>query len=90
MQGTIDGERFVEYVRHFLVPVLGNYAESEPRSIVIMDNASIHNNPEVRRLINEAGTMLLFTARYSPDFPSIQIAVETRTRYDDIIGETPG
>ena len=55
-----------------------------------MDNASIHNNPEVRRLINEAGTMLLFTARYSPDFPSIQIAVETRTRYDDIIGETTG
>ena len=55
VQGTIDGERFVEYVRHFFVQVLGNYAESEPRSIVIMDNASIHNYPEVRRLVNEAG-----------------------------------
>ena len=31
VQGTIDGERFVEYVRHFLVPVLGKYAESEPK-----------------------------------------------------------
>ena len=37
-----------------------------------MDNASIHNNPEVRRLINKAGAMLLFTARYSPDINPIE------------------
>jgi transposase len=71
-RGTIDKSRFIEWVRCYLVPVLGNYARSEPRSIIVMDNATIHMDSEVERLINEAGAVILYTARYSPDLNPIE------------------
>jgi len=71
-RGTIDGDRFLDYVRYFIVPCVGNFLKDEPRSIVIMDNAYIHNKEEIKRLINEAGGMLLYTARYSPDINPIE------------------
>ena len=65
--GTVDGDRFLEYLEYYLCPTLGNYARGEPRSLVIIDNVRFHQKLEVKRLINATGAELLFTARYSPD-----------------------
>jgi transposase len=70
--GTIDGERFVEWVEHRLVPVLGNYARGEPRSIVIMDNATTHNSPRINELITAVGAILIYQSPYSPDLNPIE------------------
>ena len=43
-RGTVDHERFEDYVEFDLCPLLGHYSRREPRSIVILDNASIHNS----------------------------------------------
>ena len=37
-----------------------------------MDNASFHKHPKVRRLIENAGHVLLFLAPYSPDHNPIE------------------
>ena len=71
--GTVGSEDFVEWVRHFLVPTLGNYARGEKRSIVIMDNASTHMCNEVEYLIESVGAVLLYTAPYSPDLNPIEM-----------------
>ena len=66
--GTVTVEIFEEWVEKSLCPVLGNYNAGEPRSVVLLDNASTHMSPRVRNLIEERGSTLLYTAPYSSDF----------------------
>ena len=66
-RGTVDTEKFEKYVEFSLAPVLGSCAHREPNSVVFMDNAIIHVSEKVKRLIEEAGAILVYTAPYSPD-----------------------
>ena len=68
----MDTERFIEYVRTCLVPVLGNYWRKEPHSVVIMDNCSIHIDKRVRELIENAGAILIYSAPYCPELIPIE------------------
>ena len=72
--GTVDSERFVQWIQDLLVPTLGNYYLGEPRSIVVMDNATIHNDVRVNTLITNAGALLIYQAAYSPDLDPIEFA----------------
>ena len=68
----VDADRFVQYVRTKLVPVLGNFSRREPRSVVIMDNCSIHLDVRVRELIEGAGAILVYSAPYCPAYIPIE------------------
>jgi hypothetical protein len=70
--GTIDQERFEQYVECDLVPCLGRFDLGEPRSIVVMDNASTHNSDRIRQLIEGAGAKLVFLPPISPDLNPIE------------------
>ena len=72
--GTIDGERFYQYVVEKICPYLGCYMNSEARSIVVMDNATIHHDPRIMEAIEAAGARLVYTAPYSPDLMPIEFA----------------
>ena len=67
-EGTMNGERFKNFVRDVLLPHLNPFNGINPRSVVIMDNASIHHVEEVIDLIEiQAGARLCFLPPYSPD-----------------------
>jgi len=68
----VDADRFVEYVRDKLCPVLGNYANEEPNSVAFMDNCSIHLDPRVRQLIEATGAIIVFSAPYCPELIPIE------------------
>ena len=68
LDGPINRDAFVAYVRQVLVPGLS------PGDIVIMDNLSSHKAPAARDVIEAAGAKLLFLPPYSPDFNPIEQA----------------
>ena len=64
---AIDGELFMGYVEHALVPAL------RPGDVVVMDNLSAHKLPGVRERIEAAGATLLYQPPYSPDLNPIEM-----------------
>ena len=44
----------------------------EPKSVLIMDNASFHHSDRVKQLCSDAGVRLLYLPPYSPDFNPIR------------------
>lgn len=68
LDGPINRDAFVAYVRQVLVPGLS------PGDIVIMDNLSSHKAPAARDAIEAAGARLLFLPPYSPNFNPIEQA----------------
>jgi len=69
---TVDTERFISWVEDYLCPNLGNYWNGEKRSIVILDNATIHTDIRVTQLIEAKGAIVIYTSPYSPDLNPIE------------------
>ena len=70
--GTVDTERFLQYVNDRLIPTLALRALGEPRRIVVLDNASIHKDVRIQNAIEAAGAEVIWTAAYSPDLNPIE------------------
>ncbi len=64
----MNGEAFVTYIRTQLVPVI------QPRTVVILDNLSVHKNVDAAEALREAGCWFLFLPPYSPDLNPIEMA----------------
>ena len=72
-EGSMNGDRFAQFEKDCLVPHLLPFNGVNPRSIVIMDNASIHHVEEVTDLIEtQAGAKLCFLPPYSPDLMPVE------------------
>ena len=67
LQGSVDGDRFVKFVQSCLLPVLNPFNFINPRSVVMLDNASIHHVDTVEHLIEGAGARVLYLPPYSSD-----------------------
>lgn len=72
--GTVDTERFLLYITEHLLPVLCKHVNNEPRSVVVMDNASIHKDDRVRTAIESLGAILVYLPPYTPGYNPIETA----------------
>jgi transposase len=68
LDGPMNGERFLAYVRGVLVPTL------RAGDVVVMDNLPCHKRAGVRDAIEGAGCRLMYLPAYSPDFNPIEMA----------------
>jgi len=72
-EGTVNGEKFADFVRNSLLPCLNPFNGINARSVVVMDNASIHHVDEVTDLIEaQANARLCFLPPYSPDLMPVE------------------
>ena len=70
--GTVNADIFFDFVRGSLLPNLQPFDGTSKRSVVIMDNCSIHHVDSITALFEEAGVVLLFLPPYSPDYNPIE------------------
>ena len=68
IDGTMNGDAFLAYVRRVLVPAL------RPGDVVILDNLGCHKGAAVREAIEAVGAELRFLPPYSPDLNPIEFA----------------
>ena len=72
IHGTVDGDRFYDFVNSHLLPQLQPYNGSNPHSVVVLDNASIHHVDEAVKAIEDVGAIVHFLPPYSPDLNPIE------------------
>jgi transposase len=68
LDGPMNGEAFLVYVKQVLCP------ELRPGDLVVCDNLSSHHAAGVREAIEEVGATLLYLPPYSPDLNPIEMA----------------
>ena len=67
IDGAMNGELFLAYVRQQLVPTL------KRGDLVVMDNLSAHKVAGVREAIESVGATLVYLPPYSPDLNPIEL-----------------
>jgi transposase len=66
IEGAVDGEVFLTWVREVLGPTL------QPGDVVVMDNLAAHKVVGVEQSITARGARLIYLSPYSPDFNPIE------------------
>jgi transposase len=71
-KGTCTGDIFEEFIIEQVLPLCNEYPG--PRSVIVLDNASVHHSNKVRILevARRRGVWVRFLPPYSPDFNPIE------------------
>lgn len=71
-EGYFSYEDFIEWITTKLLPTLTWMFGPKPM-VIILDNVSIHTNPGITRLIEEASHVVRYLPPYSPDYNPIEL-----------------
>ena len=66
MSGSVNGEKFIDYVSGSLIPEVLPFDGKNPTSVAVLDNCSIHDVQEVIQLFKDAGIIVLFLPHIAP------------------------
>ena len=73
-KGTSNGDTFYDFVQTHLIPHVMPFNGTNPHSVVVLDNCSIHYCEEVVATLRDVGTLVHFLPPYSPDYNPIEEA----------------
>ena len=72
VDGAVDGNVLYQFVQNRILPHLMPFDGSNPHSIVVLDNASVHHVDGIADLIQGVGALVMYLPPYSPDFNPIE------------------
>lgn len=73
-EGTLDGNKFYDFVRGDLLPQLHSFDGEAVNSVVIMDNCAVHHCSEITALLHDCGIVTLYLPPFSPDLNPVEEA----------------
>jgi transposase len=74
--GSTDSKVFEEFIEQ-LLPLCDRWLE--PKSVLVMDNASFHHTERIEQMCHDAGVKLVYFAPYLPDLnPSKEFFAELK------------
>ena len=65
--GTLNGDRFLDFLRGSLIPEMLPFDGMSARSVLVLDNCSMHHVSSALELLRQAGILVMFLPPYSPD-----------------------
>ena len=72
MKGSVNGEIFLDFLQGTLIPEMLPFDGVNPRSVLVMDNCSIHHVLPVSETLSQMGILTIFLPPYSPDMNPIE------------------
>ena len=69
---SVNGDKFLDFICQCFLPIIQPFDGKNPRSVVLMDNASIHHLEQVEEIITGVGVRLHFLPPYSPDLMPLE------------------
>ena len=72
VKGTTDGDTFYHFIQTHLLPHLMPFNGTNPHSVVVMDNCSIHSVEHIVSSIQDVGALVQFLPPYSPDLQPLK------------------
>jgi len=75
IDGAMNGETFLAYIKHCLVPTLSR------GDIVVMDNLRAHKVAGIQKAIEAVGAKLRYLPEYSPDLNPIEMSFSKLKAY---------
>ena len=89
INGTTNEDNFFDFVRGNLVPYMNSFDGSSPKSVLVLDNCSIHHVHEVLEVFRTTGIVVMFLPPYSPDYNPVEEAFSYvkyyLKRHDDLL-----
>lgn len=70
--GSVNGETFEQFVVECILPIILPFNGSNPRSVLVMDNASVHHVERIEEIITGVGAKILYLPPYSPDLMPLE------------------
>ena len=72
--GNVNAEKFLEFVQGTLIPEMKPFDGTKRKSIVVLDNCSIHHARLVTDALKDAGILVIYLPPYSHDLNPIKEA----------------
>ncbi|XP_068726498.1 uncharacterized protein [Montipora capricornis] len=88
MRGSVNGDKFIQFLQDDLVPMLQPFDGMNLNSIVVTDNAAIHHVPWVSDILEGTGALLIYLPPYSPDYNPLEellSKVKGHIRKNDVV-----
>ena len=91
--GTLNGDRLLDFLRGGLIPEMLPFDGSSPRSVLVLDNCSVHHVSSALEALRQAGILVMFLLPYSPDLNPVEELFSAIKYYlkehDDILQAMP-
>lgn len=73
VRGSVKGDTFIDFIDTNLLPHLNAFNGSNPNSVVVLDNCSVHHVAGAVQGMQQKGSLVQFLPPYSPDLNPIEI-----------------